>query len=82
MVSNGAVRNRRRVEGSLAEPNWAAVISTAPQGRTHDRTRTRRRFCSIALEPKGPSTHEEIARQTGIGVASGYRIWQSGRPQH
>ena len=64
MPSDGAVRNRRRVEGSLAEPIWAAVISTAPQGRTHDRTRTRRRFCSIALEPKGPSTHDtELSRQ-------------------
>jgi hypothetical protein len=53
-----ACTTERRVEGSLAEPIWAAVIDTAPLGRTHDRTRTRRQlFCKHALEPNGPSTH-------------------------
>ena len=65
--SNGAVRNRRHLESSLAEPIRAAVMWTAPQGRTHDRTRTRRRYAEACLVPCGSTGR---ARKTSRQVDS------------
>ena len=52
---------RSRVEGSLADTIWAAVIDTAPQGRTHDRTRTHRRSFSARTPCTQRAVHTWVA---------------------